>query len=116
MLYDKVKYWQETPIKPDDGRSDFQIIENLPSTQSVEIKWFSKMTKINPGSCSIEKWKNMLTSFINGKKPILRTSKQRNPWIQLNLGQEVAVLAVVFESGLLQKDKSQSVQVGLLIF
>ena len=94
MRYETKKYWTELLVKPSYGRSDFQVVPNIPETFSARPRFFSKLTKINPGKCSIIKWKNSLQSYFNGKKIVVATPKQIDPWLQINLGQELLINAV----------------------
>ena len=94
LRYEAKKYWTELLVKPSYGRSDFQIIQNIPDTFSAKPRYFSKYTKINPGDCSVINWKNTLKSYFNGKKIILATPKQIDPWIQINMGKELLITEV----------------------
>ena len=89
-------------VKPSYGRSDFQIIQNIPDTFSAKPRYFSKYTKINPGDCSVINWKNTLKSYFNGKKIILATPKQIDPWIQINMGKELLINEVDINSRILR--------------
>ena len=98
MRYEPKKFWTELLIKPSYGRSDFQIVPDLPPTLSAEIMVFSRMSRINPGlaGCELNKrnWRKSLNSYLNGKKITFVTPQQKNPWIQLNLKRPMEILAV----------------------
>lgn len=54
----------------------------------------SAKTKINPGSCATQNWYHILGLVENGKKAIFRTNAQIEPWIQLDLHNELFVVVV----------------------
>ena len=91
MRYEIKKYWTELLVKPSHGRSDFQVVPNIPERFSARSRFYSKLTKLNPGKCSVIKWKNSLKSYFNGKKIIIVTPKQIDPWLQINIGQELLI-------------------------
>ena len=76
------------------GRSDFQILGDIPRVVTMYPKMSSHSTKINPGICATNNWRNLLGQIENGKKAIFRTNYQMEPWIQLDLGHQLLVVSV----------------------
>ena len=94
LRYSQLEEWESLPIRLLDGRSDFQILEKIPRVVSVFPYMSSSLTKSNPGSCATNNWRNVLGLIENGKRAIIRTNSQIQPWIQLDLGQELLVVTV----------------------
>ena len=86
--------WTQLPINLLHGRSDFQLLEDMPKTVTIFPNMNSKFTKTNPGYCGTHKWRNVFGSIESGKKAIFRTNMQIHPWIQLDLGTELMVVLV----------------------
>ena len=94
LRYTKEHVWTELPVRLLHGRSDFQLLTNVPKIISVFPIMNSKLTKINPGKCATNNWQNVFGSVEKGKKAIFRTNALLEPWIQLDLGQEMNVVLV----------------------
>ena len=76
------------------GRSDFQLMKNMPRVITVFPYIHSKFTKFNTGKCGTYNWRSVFGSVEKGKKAIFRTNTQISPWIQLDLGHELLVVLV----------------------
>ena len=86
--------WTQLPLSLLHGRSDFQVLRNMPKVITMFPNLNSKLTKFNPGKCGTPNWRSVFGSVENGKKAIFRTNKQIGPWIQLDLGLELMVIIV----------------------
>lgn len=86
-------------------------MDNIPSEVAVFPRMSSPFTRINYGMCATSEWHNVFGLVENGKKAVFRTNRMIEPWIQLDLLSELFVLEVVFESGLIASDASQSCEV-----
>ena len=94
LRYSLEEKWEDIPIKLLHGRSDFQILGNVPRLITIYPKMSSHSTKMNPGVCAPGNWRNLLGLIEQGKRAIFRTNYQQQPWIQLDLGQELLVVRV----------------------
>ena len=97
IRYSERKKWTKLPISLLYGRSDFQLLNNLPSVVTIYPNMNSISTKTNPGHCETLEWKKMFGSVENGKKSIMQTNIPLEPWIQLDLGEELMVVLVSSE-------------------
>ena len=86
--------WTPLPVSLLHGRSDFQLLKNMPRVITVFPYINSKFTKFNPGKCGTYNWRSVFGSVEKGKKAIFRTNTQISPWIQLDLGHELLVVLV----------------------
>jgi len=102
LRYEPKKYWTELLVKPKNGRSDFQIVSDLPSTFAAKLKIFSRLTKMYQKEenlvfdNSVMEWKKYLNTYVEGMKTVVITPEARNPWLQVYIGQEVPVLEVCY--------------------
>ena len=94
LRYSLEEKWEDMPLKLLHGRSDFQILSDFPRLITIYPKMSSHTTKMNPGTCAPANWRNLLGLIEHGKKTIFRTNYQQQPWIQLDLGQELLVVNV----------------------
>ena len=94
-LTSDTKVWRTLPYKLEAGRSDFSLLEvEEVSGISVNGDTNSRMTKVNPGSCGSQNWRNELNKVVRGKKVVWRTNAQQHPWLQLDLKEEMNVIKV----------------------
>ena len=92
--YTEEDAWTPLPVSLLHGRSDFQLLKNMPRVITVFPYINSKFTKFNPGKCGTYNWRSVFGSVEKGKKAISRTDTQISPWIQLDLGHELLVVLV----------------------
>ena len=94
--------WDTLPVTLPAGKSDFATLQ-LPNSPDIGVPVMpnmnSGMTRINPGTCATNNWRNLFNTVTDGKKVVWRTNAQQHPWLQLDLNQEVNVIKVRFESG-----------------
>ena len=93
MRYEPKKFWTEMLVKPEAGRSDFQIVSDLPQSVLIMARTSSRFTLVKDGDGAVE-WKSRVNSIIHGRKVLLVTPEAVDPWMQLNLGQENPILSV----------------------
>ena len=93
MRYEQKKYWTEMLVKPESGRSDFQIVPDLPQSVVIMARTSSRFTLVKHGDNAME-WKSRINSIVHGRKVVLVTPEVDDPWLQLNLGQENPILSV----------------------
>ena len=94
LRYSQLEEWEELPIQLLHGRSDFQILGNIPKLVTLHPVMSSHSTMINPGTCATSNWRNIIGLVEKGKKAIIRTNYQLQPWIQLDLGKELFIVSV----------------------
>ena len=92
MRYHSRKFWTELPVKLLYGRSDFQIIPDFPSQLVASPNMYSRLTRISQSDQ--EDWRNRLGSFYRGERLGIITSKQSNPWLQLDLSFQLFIVLV----------------------
>ena len=106
LRYNRRKFWTELPVKLLYGRSDFQIIPDLPSQLVAKPNMFSKLSQISQNDYAVaeaetdqENWRNSLGSLYRGERLGLATNILRNPWLQLDLDFELFIVLVILQGG-----------------
>jgi len=97
--YSEDKVWVPLSIKLLLGRSDFQIADPLPASVKIFPVMSSKETRFNSGSGKTPGWRNKLGAVQRGVREAFETNAASRPWMQLDMGEEVTVKKVWFESG-----------------
>eukprot|EP00092_Neocalanus_flemingeri_P033170 GFUD01036072.1.p1 GENE.GFUD01036072.1~~GFUD01036072.1.p1 ORF type:complete len:565 (-),score=103.40 GFUD01036072.1:48-1742(-) len=104
IRYSENKVWQPLPTNLLMGRSDFQLLPDIPFLFTVNPNMNSKLTTMVPGSEAERGWRNKFGEIKKGIKTVVKTNIATEAWIQLDLGAEMMVQAVYFESGLISED------------
>jgi len=104
IRYSENKIWEPLPVSLMVGRSDFQLLQDMPATFIVNPNMNSKLTKMVGGSGASDKWRNKFLEILKGVRTVIKTNKATGAWIQLDLGEEMKVQQVYFESGLISED------------
>lgn len=98
--YSDDKVWVPLSVKLLLGRSDFQVADPLPASVKIFPVMTSKDTRFNPGSGRTPGWRNKLGDVQRGVRQAFETNTASRPWMQLDMGEEVTVKKVWFESGI----------------
>jgi len=104
LMYSEGKTWEPLPANLLVGRSDFQLLADIPTMFIVNPKMNSKQTSMISGSGADRQWRNMFGEIKKGVKTIFKTNIAPKAWLQLDLGADMMVQQVYYESGLLGDD------------
>ena len=91
IRYSENKRWEPLPISLMLGRSDFQLLQNMPPTFVVNPNMNSKLTTMVPGAGAGNKWRNKFLEIKKGLRTVIKTNIATGAWIQLDLGAEMMV-------------------------
>ena len=91
IRYSEKKVWETLPVKLLEGKSDFQLLPDLPPTFIVNPNMNSKLTTMVGGGGATPGWRNKFLEIKEGVRTIVKTNTAAGAWIQLDLGADMMV-------------------------